>query len=86
MDTSGCFGAQCASLRTQNIESARACAVKQAAKEDYDKCTFFLFSFSFTVPSPILTSRLETVLTNDDRAYPASRHEHVRWFEIAVPE
>jgi hypothetical protein len=48
MDTSGCFGAQCASLRTQNIESARACAVKQAAKEDYDKCTFSLF-FCFYV-------------------------------------
>ncbi|KAL2126058.1 hypothetical protein VTI74DRAFT_1855 [Chaetomium olivicolor] len=37
MDTAGCFGASCANLRTQSIESARSCAVKQAAREDYDK-------------------------------------------------
>lgn len=84
MDTSGCFGAQCASLKTQNIETARACAVKQAAKEDYDKCTFF-FGFvrlSFVFPSRTISpipSLFEMVLTNDDRAHSASRHEHVRW-------
>ena len=40
MDTAGCFGAQCASLKTQNIEAAKACAVKRSAKEDYDKCEY----------------------------------------------
>jgi hypothetical protein len=43
MDTSGCFGAQCASLRTQSIDTARSCAVKQAAKEDYNKCKSFFW-------------------------------------------
>jgi hypothetical protein len=44
MDTSGCFGASCANLRTQSIENARKCAVKQAAREDYDKCKFLYLS------------------------------------------
>ncbi len=46
MDTAGCFGAQCASLRTQNIETAKACAVKRSAKEDYDKCEYRPAGFS----------------------------------------
>jgi hypothetical protein len=46
MDTSGCFGAQCASLRTQDINTARQCAVKQAARENYDVCKW-IFSFGF---------------------------------------
>ncbi|KAK0660794.1 hypothetical protein QBC41DRAFT_307591 [Cercophora samala] len=36
MDTSGCFGASCANLRTQTVDNARRCAVKPNAKEDYD--------------------------------------------------
>ena len=40
MDTSGCFGAQCASLKTQTIEAAKACAVKRSAHEEYDQCKF----------------------------------------------
>ncbi|KAK3486557.1 uncharacterized protein B0T23DRAFT_324376 [Neurospora hispaniola] len=36
MDTAGCMGARCASLKTQKIEDARKCAVKQLAKEEYD--------------------------------------------------
>ncbi|KAL2268797.1 hypothetical protein VTJ83DRAFT_3643 [Remersonia thermophila] len=36
MDTAGCFGAQCANLRTQSIEAGRRCAVKRAAHEDID--------------------------------------------------
>lgn len=36
MDTAGCMGARCASLKTQKIEDARKCAVKKLAKEDYD--------------------------------------------------
>lgn len=43
MDTSGCFGASCAGLKTQSIENARACAVKQSAREDYDKCEYLPF-------------------------------------------
>jgi hypothetical protein len=38
MDTSGCFGASCASLRTQSIDAARNCAVKQSVREEYDAC------------------------------------------------
>ncbi|KAK4102415.1 hypothetical protein N658DRAFT_423707 [Parathielavia hyrcaniae] len=37
MDASACFGASCAGLRTQGIEAARRCAVRQAVREDYDK-------------------------------------------------
>jgi hypothetical protein len=51
MDTSGCFGASCANLRTQSIDAARKCAVKQAAKEEHDACELprFLPSFPFLV-------------------------------------
>src|SRR5690606_5805089 len=41
MDTAGCFGAQCANLRTQSIEVGRRCTVRRAAHEDIDGCMFF---------------------------------------------
>ncbi|KAF2477148.1 uncharacterized protein BDR25DRAFT_339158 [Lindgomyces ingoldianus] len=36
MDTSGCMGASCASLKTQAVDSAKKCAVKPVVKEDHD--------------------------------------------------
>ncbi len=38
MDSSGCMGAQCASLKTQKIEDAKKCAVKVEVHEDHDGC------------------------------------------------
>lgn len=43
MDTAGCMGARCASLKTQKIEDARKCAVKKLAKEEYDGCEYLTF-------------------------------------------
>lgn len=41
MDTSGCMGARsCAGLKTQAINTAKACSVKNAVHEDYDGCKF----------------------------------------------
>ncbi|KAI0388047.1 hypothetical protein F5Y04DRAFT_274902 [Hypomontagnella monticulosa] len=36
MDTSGCMGARCANLQTQNINTAKACSVKKVVQEDED--------------------------------------------------
>ncbi|KAI2610082.1 uncharacterized protein GGS25DRAFT_244854 [Hypoxylon fragiforme] len=36
MDTSGCMGARCATLQTQNINTARECSVKKVVSEDED--------------------------------------------------
>ncbi|KEZ45374.1 hypothetical protein SAPIO_CDS2203 [Scedosporium apiospermum] len=36
MDTSGCFGAQCANLRRQSIDQARSCTVPTLVNEDVD--------------------------------------------------
>lgn len=38
MDTSGCFGAKCANLKTQTIDQAKACGVKAVIQEDHDGC------------------------------------------------
>ena len=40
MDTSGCMGARCANLQTQNINTAKACSVKKVVQEDEDGCKF----------------------------------------------
>jgi hypothetical protein len=50
MDTSGCFGASCASLKTQSIENARKCAVKQSAREDYDQCEYLTYLPALSPP------------------------------------
>lgn len=44
MDTSGCFGAQCANLPTQAIDVAKSCKVGTLVNEDVDGCEF---TFSF---------------------------------------
>ncbi|KAH8900242.1 hypothetical protein GQ53DRAFT_869639 [Thozetella sp. PMI_491] len=36
MDTSGCMGASCASLKTQTIDQAKKCSVKKEVHEDLD--------------------------------------------------
>jgi len=36
MDTSGCFGAQCAGLKTQTVEQAKKCSVPRLVQEDHD--------------------------------------------------
>ena len=38
MDTSGCFGAQCADLLNQDIATAKACQVNTLVNEDVDGC------------------------------------------------
>ncbi|MBE3050046.1 DUF1996 domain-containing protein [Candidatus Bathyarchaeota archaeon] len=41
MDTSGCFGAQCADLLNQDIGTAKACQVGTLVDEDVDGCKCF---------------------------------------------
>jgi hypothetical protein len=50
MDTSGCMGAKCATLKTQSIAQARQCAVKAAVHEDHDGCTL-------PTPIPVVEAR-----------------------------
>ncbi|KAH8654424.1 hypothetical protein BGZ60DRAFT_495879 [Tricladium varicosporioides] len=38
MDTSGCMGAKCASLKTQTIDPMKKCAVKKVVQENQDGC------------------------------------------------
>lgn len=40
MDTSGCFGARCADLPTQQIDTAKSCKVGTLVDEDVDGCEF----------------------------------------------
>jgi hypothetical protein len=40
MDTSGCMGATCATLKTQTIDNAKKCNVKATVHEDHDGCKF----------------------------------------------
>jgi Domain of unknown function (DUF1996) len=47
MDTAGCMGAKCASLKTQDISTAKSCNVKKAVQEDHDGCKL---PFPFTFP------------------------------------
>ena len=42
MDTSGCMGAKCASLKTQAIDSGKKCAVPSVVQEDHDGCKFLV--------------------------------------------
>lgn len=38
MDTSGCMGASCASLKTQTVSDAQKCSVKALVNEDNNGC------------------------------------------------
>lgn len=38
MDTSGCMGAKCASLKTQAVDAGTKCSVKRTVDEDHDGC------------------------------------------------
>jgi hypothetical protein len=40
MDTSGCMGASCASLKQLKIDDAKKCAVKPVVQENHDGCKF----------------------------------------------
>ena len=42
MDTSGCMGAKCADLKTQAINTAKACSVKPVVQENHDGCKSLL--------------------------------------------
>lgn len=59
MDTAGCFGARCADLKNQDINTAKACTVNKAAQEDYDQCKWLLL-----FPCPVLTLPLPSLCTN----------------------
>jgi hypothetical protein len=41
MDTAGCMGAKCGTLKTQSIDVAKQCTVKNLVKEDNDACKCF---------------------------------------------
>ena len=38
MDTAGCMGAKCGSLKTQQIDAGKKCSVKPLVDEDHDGC------------------------------------------------
>lgn len=51
MDTSGCMGAKCSDLKTQQVDVGTKCGVKRVVQEDHDGCksayTTNVFSSSF---------------------------------------
>src|ERR1700712_4703655 len=70
MDTAGCMGAKCGTLKTQDITTAKACNVKKAVQEDHDGCEF----------PPPQTRTLHSCEDISDhlifRAHRAPRHGH----------
>jgi hypothetical protein len=56
MDTSGCMGAKCSTLKNQAITNAKACSVKPIVQEDHDGCKLEFALWS----SPLVTTPGDT--------------------------
>lgn len=56
MDRAGCFGAECGTLKTQAIDSARTCTVPRRVHEDIDGCEFVPYVTNYMLLPPSLWS------------------------------
>jgi hypothetical protein len=69
MDTAGCMGAKCGTLKTQDITTAKTCNVKKAVQENHDGCMLSTPYTRFFVIRVRLTSLLGlTTLPGSDMA------------------